>query len=121
MSAFMKGAFIAAGFAAMLAASTTFAQEQPKTPTMFVALAADDPLFGNNDYGLISASEWNAEGRGHSNRLTMLWYFSMYQRFSLLYRGIDTGRVTAPSAFQTQGHFTAEPVTSACARLSWSS
>jgi acetyl esterase/lipase len=30
-------------------------------PPMFVALAADDPLFGNNDYGLISA--WKKAGR----------------------------------------------------------
>ena len=36
----------------------------------------------------------------------MLWYFSMYQRFSLLYLGIATGRIPCPSAFQTQGHFT---------------
>jgi acetyl esterase/lipase len=30
-------------------------------PPMFVALAADDPLFGNNDYGLISS--WKKAGR----------------------------------------------------------
>jgi acetyl esterase/lipase len=30
-------------------------------PPMFVALAADDPLFGNNDYGLITA--WKKAGR----------------------------------------------------------
>lgn len=30
-------------------------------PPMFVALAADDPLFGNNEYGLISA--WKKAGR----------------------------------------------------------
>jgi acetyl esterase/lipase len=33
----------------------------PDAPPMFVALAADDPLFGNNDYGLISA--WKKAGR----------------------------------------------------------
>ena len=33
----------------------------PDAPPMFVALAADDPLFGNNDYGLISA--WRKAGR----------------------------------------------------------
>lgn len=38
------------------------AVEVPKdAPPMFVALAADDPLFGNNDYGLISA--WKTAGR----------------------------------------------------------
>ena len=36
----------------------------------------------------------------------MLWYFSMYQRFSLLYLGIATGAPSVPSAFQTQGHRT---------------
>jgi hypothetical protein len=34
----------------------------------------------------------------HSNRLTMLWYLSMYQRFSLLYRGIATACSTASTA-----------------------
>jgi hypothetical protein len=29
----------------------------------------------------------------------------MYQRFSVLYRGIDTGRAESPSAFHTQGAF----------------
>jgi acetyl esterase/lipase len=33
----------------------------PDAPPMFVALAVDDPLFGNNDYGLISA--WKKAGR----------------------------------------------------------
>jgi len=33
----------------------------------------------------------------------MLWYFSMYQRFSLLYFGIDTARTPPPSAFQMHG------------------
>jgi acetyl esterase/lipase len=33
----------------------------PDAPPMFVALAADDPLFGNNEYGLISA--WKKAGR----------------------------------------------------------
>src|SRR5581483_12041265 len=47
----------------------------------------------------------------HSNRLTMLWYFSMYHRFSLLYRGIAIGRASSvPFAFQTQGHVTEAPV-----------
>ena len=33
----------------------------PDAPPMFVALAADDPLFGNNEYGLITA--WKKAGR----------------------------------------------------------
>ena len=33
----------------------------PDAPPMFVALAADDPLFGTNEYGLISA--WKKAGR----------------------------------------------------------
>ena len=33
----------------------------PDAPPMFVALAADDPLFGNNEYGLLSA--WKKAGR----------------------------------------------------------
>ncbi len=33
----------------------------PDAPPMFVALAADDPLFANNEYGLISA--WKNAGR----------------------------------------------------------
>lgn len=33
----------------------------PHAPPMFVALASDDPLFGNNEYGLISA--WKNAGK----------------------------------------------------------
>lgn len=33
----------------------------PDAPPMFVALAADDPLFGNDDYGLITS--WKKAGR----------------------------------------------------------
>jgi acetyl esterase/lipase len=33
----------------------------PDAPPMFVALAADDPLFGNNEYGLITS--WKNAGR----------------------------------------------------------
>jgi acetyl esterase/lipase len=33
----------------------------PDAPPMFVALAADDPLFGNNEYGLITS--WKKAGR----------------------------------------------------------
>ncbi len=33
----------------------------PDAPPMFVALAADDPLFGNGDFGLVSA--WKKAGR----------------------------------------------------------
>jgi acetyl esterase/lipase len=33
----------------------------PDAPPLFIALAADDPLFGNNDYGLLSA--WKKAGR----------------------------------------------------------
>src|SRR5688572_24455658 len=33
----------------------------PDAPPMFVALASDDPLFGNNEYGLITA--WKKAGR----------------------------------------------------------
>src|SRR5262245_41024831 len=51
----------------------------------------------------------------HSNRLTMNWYFSMYQRFSLLYLGIDTGRTFSPSAFHTQGQRTGS--SSACSPM----
>jgi hypothetical protein len=42
----------------------------------------------------------------HSNILTIPWYFSMYQRFSLLYLGIATARTSVPCAFpQTRaGH-----------------
>src|SRR5262245_55727762 len=45
----------------------------------------------------------------HSNRLTMLWYFSMYQRFSLLYLGIDTALTSVPSVFQIHGQRTEAP------------
>src|SRR5690606_25994717 len=47
-----------------------------------------------------------AARRGHSKRLTMFWYFSMYQRFSLLYLGRLIGRDEVPSARQTQGQRT---------------
>src|SRR5882757_473849 len=56
-----------------------------------------------------------------SNRLTMLWYFWMYQRFSLLYLGIATGRTSVPSAFQTHGQVTGVPASCTGGRLSWSS
>src|SRR5882724_13481119 len=56
-----------------------------------------------------------------SNRLTMLWYFWMYQRFSLLYLGIATGRTSVPSAFQTHGQVTGVPASCTVGRLSWSS
>ena len=48
----------------------------------------------------------------------MTWYFSMYQRFSLLYLGIETGRTVSPSAFQTQGHFTGDSSSCSPRRLS---
>ncbi len=51
----------------------------------------------------------------------MLWYFSMYHRFSLLYLGIETGRISAPSAFQTHGHVTEAPASCTPGRLSSSS
>jgi len=51
-----KPAFIAPIYGAQVAVEVP-----PDAPPMFVALAADDPLFGNNEYGLISA--WKKAGR----------------------------------------------------------
>jgi hypothetical protein len=42
----------------------------------------------------------------HSNSPRMRWYFSMYQRFSLLYLGIGTGRTPVPSVVHRHGQFT---------------
>ena len=49
----------------------------------------------------------------HSNIPTIPWYFSMYQRFSLLYLGIDTARTSVPCAFQRHGQVTGAPATCA--------
>jgi acetyl esterase/lipase len=51
-----KPAFIAPIYGAQVAVEVP-----PDAPPMFVALAADDPLFGNNEYGLISS--WKKAGR----------------------------------------------------------
>jgi acetyl esterase/lipase len=51
-----KPAFIAPIYGAQVAVEVP-----PDAPPMFVALAADDPLFGNNEYGLITA--WKKAGR----------------------------------------------------------
>ena len=51
-----KPAFIAPIYGAQKAVDVP-----PDAPPMFVALAADDPLFGNNEYGLITA--WKKAGR----------------------------------------------------------
>ncbi len=55
-SAENKPAFIAPIYGAQRAVEVP-----PDAPPMFVALAADDPLFGNNEYGLITA--WKKAGR----------------------------------------------------------
>jgi hypothetical protein len=49
----------------------------------------------------------------HSNTPTIAWYFSMYQRFSLLYLGIATARTSVPCAFQRHGQVTDAPATCA--------
>src|SRR6266545_2890358 len=59
-----------------------------------------------------------AGSHSHSNRFTMLWYFSMYHRFSLLYFGIATGRTLVPSTFQTHGQVTVDPSGCTPGRLS---
>jgi hypothetical protein len=51
-----KPAFIAPIYGAQVAVEVP-----PDAPPMFVALAADDPLFGKNEYGLITA--WKNAGR----------------------------------------------------------
>ena len=51
-----KPAFIAPIYGAQVAVEVP-----PDAPPMFVALAADDPLFANNEYGLITA--WKKAGR----------------------------------------------------------
>jgi acetyl esterase/lipase len=51
-----KPAFIAPIYGAQVAVAVP-----PDAPPMFVALAADDPLFGTNEYGLITA--WKKAGR----------------------------------------------------------
>ena len=48
-------------FIAPIYGRQTAVEVPPDAPPMFVALAADDPLFGNNEYGLISA--WKQAGR----------------------------------------------------------
>jgi acetyl esterase/lipase len=48
-------------FIAPIYGRQTAVEVPPDAPPMFVALAADDPLFGNNEYGLISA--WKKAGR----------------------------------------------------------
>jgi acetyl esterase/lipase len=51
-----RPAFIAPIYGAQVAVDVP-----PDAPPMFVALAADDPLFGNNEYGLITS--WKKAGR----------------------------------------------------------
>ena len=48
-------------FIAPIYGSQSAVEVPADAPPMFVALAADDPLFGKNDYGLISA--WKQAGR----------------------------------------------------------
>jgi acetyl esterase/lipase len=48
-------------FIAPIYGRQTAVEVPPDAPPMFVALAADDPLFGTNEYGLISA--WKKAGR----------------------------------------------------------
>ena len=48
-------------FIAPIYGSQKTVEVPPDAPPMFVALAADDPLFGNNEYGLISS--WKKAGR----------------------------------------------------------
>ncbi len=48
-------------FIAPIYGSLRWVEVPPDAPPMFVALAADDPLFANDDYGLITA--WKKAGR----------------------------------------------------------
>jgi acetyl esterase/lipase len=48
-------------FIAPIYGRQTAVEVPPDAPPMFVALAADDPLFGNTDFGLVSA--WKKAGR----------------------------------------------------------
>jgi acetyl esterase/lipase len=48
-------------FIAPIYGSQAAVEVPPDAPPMFVALASDDPLFGKNDYGLISS--WKKAGR----------------------------------------------------------
>jgi acetyl esterase/lipase len=48
-------------FIAPIYGRQTAVEVPPDAPPMFVALAADDPLFGNNEYGLITS--WKKAGR----------------------------------------------------------
>jgi acetyl esterase/lipase len=48
-------------FIAPIYGRQTAVEVPPDAPPMFVALASDDPLFGNNEYGLITA--WKKAGR----------------------------------------------------------
>jgi len=66
-------------------------------------LAARCRLTSGRTCGTISRSS------SHSNVPRMAWYFSMYQRFSLLYFGIATGRTPDSSAIQRQGQITDSP------------
>src|SRR5688572_6113068 len=66
----------------------------------------------------LDAFDTGTRTHSHSNRFTMLWYFSMYHRFSLLYFGIATGRTFVPSAFHTQGQVTEDPAGCTPGRLS---
>src|SRR5882724_10690303 len=90
----------------------------------YCPLRAQDQLVGPGD--ALCSAPGSTEGAAlgvisASNRLTMLWYFWMYQRFSLLYLGIATGRTSVPSAFQTHGQVTGVPTSCTGGRLSWSS
>jgi acetyl esterase/lipase len=48
-------------FIAPIYGSQAAVEVPPDAPPMFVALAADDPLFGNNEYGLLTS--WKKAGR----------------------------------------------------------
>src|SRR6186713_477776 len=61
MAATLESKEIKPAFIAPIYGRQSAVEVPPDAPPMFVAVAADDPLFGNNDYGLISA--WKKAGR----------------------------------------------------------
>jgi acetyl esterase/lipase len=61
MAATLESKEIKPAFIAPIYGRQSAVEVPADAPPMFVALAADDPLFGNNDYGLISA--WKKAGR----------------------------------------------------------
>jgi acetyl esterase/lipase len=61
MAATLESKEIKPAFIAPIYGRQTAVEVPADAPPMFVALAADDPLFGNNEYGLISS--WKKAGR----------------------------------------------------------